>query len=161
MIQQTCGHNFAHMSQYRPQFRPIIYLALFLPRPGSCLPWLLPTPQFTRRRLRTGSAISHSVDKKAFTVLLASGSVKWNTVEALQAKVAYGSVTCELQSSYDLCCHHDRLCGLVARGPGSDSRCYQIFWEVVGLERGPLSLVRITDELLEGKSSGSSLENRD
>jgi hypothetical protein len=31
----------------------------------------------------------------------------------------------------------------------------------VGLERGPLSLVRITEDLLEWKSSGSSLENRD
>jgi hypothetical protein len=30
-----------------------------------------------------------------------------------------------------------------------------------GLERGPLSLVRITEELLELKSSGSSLENSD
>jgi hypothetical protein len=30
----------------------------------------------------------------------------------------------------------------------------------VGLERGPLSLVRITEELLEWKSSGSGLENR-
>jgi hypothetical protein len=26
---------------------------------------------------------------------------------------------------------------------------YQIFWEIVGLERGPLSLVRIIEELLE------------
>jgi hypothetical protein len=42
---------------------------------------------------------------------------------------------------------------------GFDSR-YQIFWEVVGLERGPLSLVRIIEELLEWKSSGSDLENR-
>jgi hypothetical protein len=49
-----------------------------------------------------------------------------------------------------------RLGGLVARvpgyrfrGPRSDSRRYQIFWEVVGVERGPLSLVRITEELLE------------
>jgi hypothetical protein len=30
----------------------------------------------------------------------------------------------------------------------------------VGLERGPLSLVRITEELLEWNSSGSSHENR-
>jgi hypothetical protein len=52
----------------------------------------------------------------------------------------------------------DRLCGLVARfhgyrfmGPGFDSRRYQIFWELVGLERGPLSLVRIFDDLLERK----------
>jgi hypothetical protein len=50
----------------------------------------------------------------------------------------------------------DRLCGLVvrvpgyrSRGPVFDSRHYQIFWEVAGLERGPLSLVRITEELPE------------
>jgi hypothetical protein len=36
----------------------------------------------------------------------------------------------------------------------------QIFWEVVCVERGPLSLVRIIDELLEWKSSCSGLENR-
>jgi hypothetical protein len=46
----------------------------------------------------------------------------------------------------------DRLGGLVVRGPGS----YQILWEVVGLERGPLSLLVSTiEELLERKSSGS------
>jgi hypothetical protein len=44
---------------------------------------------------------------------------------------------------------------------GFDSRHFQIFWEAAGLERGPLSLVRTTEELLEGKSSGSGLENRD
>jgi hypothetical protein len=61
----------------------------------------------------------------------------------------------------------DRLCGVVVRapgytsgGPGFDSLRYQIFWEVVGLERGPLSLVSKTEELLERKSSGSSLERR-
>jgi hypothetical protein len=48
----------------------------------------------------------------------------------------------------------------VENGPGFDSRRYQIFWEVVGLERGPLSLVRIIEELLEWKSSGSGQENR-
>jgi hypothetical protein len=31
----------------------------------------------------------------------------------------------------------------------------------VGLERAPLSLVRINEELLERKSSGSGLENLD
>ena len=54
------------------------------------------------------------------------------------------------------CTYVDRLCGLVVRvsgyrcrGLGFDSRCYQIFWVVVGLERGPLSLVRSIEELLE------------
>jgi hypothetical protein len=32
-----------------------------------------------------------------------------------------------------------------------------MFWEVGGLERGPLSLVRTIEELLEWKSSGSGL----
>jgi hypothetical protein len=43
--------------------------------------------------------------------------------------------------------------GYRSRGPGFDSRRYQIFW-VVCVERGPLNLVRITEELLEWKSSG-------
>jgi hypothetical protein len=57
---------------------------------------------------------------------------------------------------------NDHLCGLVvrvpgyrSRGPRFDSRRYQIFWEVLGLERGPLSLVRITENLFEWKYSGS------
>jgi hypothetical protein len=55
-----------------------------------------------------------------------------------------------------LYCH---LCGLVvrvsayrSRGPGFDSGRYQIFWEVVGLERGSLNLVRIIEELFLGNS---------
>ena len=62
--------------------------------------------------------------------------------------------------SFDKLSKHslDRLCGLVVRvsgyryrGPGLDPRCYQIFWVVVGLERGPLNLVRSIEELLEWK----------
>jgi hypothetical protein len=41
-----------------------------------------------------------------------------------------------------------------------DFRQYQIFWEVVGLEQGPLSLMSTTEELLETKSSGSGLETK-
>jgi hypothetical protein len=44
---------------------------------------------------------------------------------------------------------------------GFDSRCYQIFWEIVGLERGPLSLVSTTEELRGGKKSDSGLEIRE
>jgi hypothetical protein len=61
-----------------------------------------------------------------------------------------------------------RLCDLVVTDPGYrprrpryDSRRYKIFWEV-GLERGPLSLARINEELLEIKrNSVSGLENRE
>jgi hypothetical protein len=62
----------------------------------------------------------------------------------------------------------DRICGLVVRVPGYRSRgpssipgATRFFWEVVGLERSPLSLASTTEELLGRKSSGSGLENRD
>jgi hypothetical protein len=42
-----------------------------------------------------------------------------------------------------------------------DSQRYQIFWEIVGLERGPLSLVNTIEDLLESKISFSCLGNRD
>jgi hypothetical protein len=42
-----------------------------------------------------------------------------------------------------------------------DSRLYQIYWEIVGLERGPLSLVSTIEELLGRKCSGSGLESRE
>jgi hypothetical protein len=48
-----------------------------------------------------------------------------------------------------------RVSGYRSRCPGFDSRRYQIFWEVVGLERGPPSLVRIIEELLERKVAAS------
>jgi hypothetical protein len=53
---------------------------------------------------------------------------------------------------------HDRLCGLVVRfpglkhrGPGFDSQRYKIFCIAVGLQWGPLNIVRINEELLERK----------
>jgi hypothetical protein len=47
---------------------------------------------------------------------------------------------------------------LQSQRSGFDSWSYQIFWEVVGLERGPFSLAK---ELLERKSSGSGIEKRE
>jgi hypothetical protein len=44
---------------------------------------------------------------------------------------------------------------------GFDSRRYQTFREVVGLERGSPSLVSTIEELLRRKSSGSGLENHE
>jgi hypothetical protein len=47
----------------------------------------------------------------------------------------------------------DRLRSLAVRVPGYRSRGYHIFSEVVGLERGPLSLMSTSEELLERKTS--------
>jgi hypothetical protein len=65
----------------------------------------------------------------------------------------------------------DSFCGLVVRVPGCRSRDPEIsgsipelpdfFLELVGLERGPLSLVSPIEELLGRKSSGSGPENRE
>jgi hypothetical protein len=52
-------------------------------------------------------------------------------------------------------------CWLQIQNSGLPSQRYQIFWEVVGLESGPLSLVSTTEELFGRKSSGSGLENRE
>jgi hypothetical protein len=41
---------------------------------------------------------------------------------------------------------------------GFEFRSYQIFWEVVGLERGPLSLVSTIEELLQRNSSETGLD---
>ena len=67
--------------------------------------------------------------------------------------------TCHLFSVFNLAVVDslsDRLCGLVVRVSGYryrglrfNSRRYHIFWVVVGLEQGPLSLVRSIEELLE------------
>jgi aryl-phospho-beta-D-glucosidase BglC (GH1 family) len=44
---------------------------------------------------------------------------------------------------------------------GFNSLRYDIFWEVVGLELGPFSLVTTIEELFERKSNGSGLETRE
>jgi hypothetical protein len=41
---------------------------------------------------------------------------------------------------------------------GFDSRRYQIFWEVVGLERGPFSFVSTIEEILGRKVAAPVLE---
>jgi hypothetical protein len=57
--------------------------------------------------------------------------------------------------------NYNRPCGLVVRDPGFDSRRYQIFWEVMGPKRRPLSLVVTIEELFGRNNSGSGLENRE
>jgi hypothetical protein len=107
-----------------------------------------------------GSSVSHLAEEfgepLCFTPLcITAVTIRKNLV------LRYRFHTFPTESMYS-----DRLCDVVvsgyrSRGPGFDSRPYEIFWEVVGLERGPLSLVRTIEELTEWKSSGSGLQNRD
>jgi hypothetical protein len=55
----------------------------------------------------------------------------------------------------------DQSSWLQIQRSGFDSRHYQIFRKIVGLERGALSLVSTTEKLLQRKHSGSGLESRD
>jgi hypothetical protein len=54
-----------------------------------------------------------------------------------------------------------RVSGYRSRGSGSIPGVTRFSEKVVGLERGPLSLVSTIEELLERKSSGSGLKNRE
>jgi hypothetical protein len=51
-----------------------------------------------------------------------------------------------------------RVPGYRSRGPGYIPGATRFYWEVMGLERGPLSLVSTNEELIERKSNGSDLE---
>jgi hypothetical protein len=79
------------------------------------------------------------------------GSLTWNRLSCLFSSVTPDKCQ-DCISIRPRLLSKDRLCGLVVRvsgyrGPGFDSRLFQIFWEAVGLERGPLSLVKTTEEL--------------
>jgi hypothetical protein len=61
----------------------------------------------------------------------------------------------------DACVVCGRSSWLQIQRSGFDSRHYQIFWKVVGLERGPISLVSTTEELFGRNTSGFALESRE
>jgi hypothetical protein len=70
--------------------------------------------------------------------------------------IVHATTITHITFKYSSCCHPDRLCGLVvivlgyrSGGPGSIPGTTRI--NAVGLERGPLSLVSITEELLDRK----------
>jgi hypothetical protein len=71
------------------------------------------------------------------------------------------SYVCCVEESRPPLWSSDQSSWLQIQRSGFDSRRYQIFWEVVGLERGPVSLVSKIEELLGRKSSGFSLEIRE
>jgi hypothetical protein len=94
----------------------------------------------------------------------------WRTLKLVPNRQQYNAIPNAIYvfSSFTFLCvyllRRDRLWGLVIRvrgyrsiGPGFDSQRYQIYWDVVGLERVPLSLVSTAEELVGRKS----LENRE
>jgi hypothetical protein len=74
-------------------------------------------------------------------------------IEDEMVRILYCDLKCKFQGP--LLWSSVKVPGYRSKGPGFDSRRYQIFWEVVGLELGLLNLVRITEELLKWKNSSS------
>jgi hypothetical protein len=113
---------------------------------GRCIHRTIQT-EWTRTGFRTH-------DHSAINILLA---ISVSSIRQNSAKL--GSLL--FQRSYD------RLCGLVVWVPGYRSRGRGSipgatgFYEILGLERSPLSLVSTTEEVLERKSSSSGLEIRE
>jgi hypothetical protein len=80
-----------------------------------------------------------------------------NKIPARKHHISLNDLWCAKSNGYiyTLFLRSDCFCGIVirvpgyrSRGPWFDSWCYQIFWEGVGLERGPLSLISTIEELL-------------
>ena len=102
-----------------------------------------PAAVYKEHQQQTHSCPSYALNDGSFTAVRA-------TTPKPSLRTMHLILTICIQRSFD------RLCGLVVRvssyryrGLGFDSRRYQIFWVVVGLERGPLSLVRSNEELLQ------------
>jgi hypothetical protein len=76
----------------------------------------------------------------------------------LAAAPQKGKITCKVVGFK---CLYVQSSLLQIQRSGFEYRRYQIFWEVVGLEPGPLSLMGTREELLERKSSGFGLEKRE
>jgi len=77
-------------------------------------------------------------------VFVLFGGMKWKIMDVLLHVVAW-------RWECDVCRYETRQLYNEIQRSRVRSRRYQIFWVVVGLERGPLSLVRSIEELLEWK----------
>jgi hypothetical protein len=113
---------------------------------------------------RSGSWVFWILMRRVTTSISNTLKISFRCQNVLSNKIG---ITIENNCNYS-CKKRNRLCGLVVRvsgyrftGSGFDSRRFQIFWEAMSLERGPLSLVRTTEELLGRNSSGSGQGNRD
>jgi hypothetical protein len=114
-------------------------------------------------RTAVGMVIKKSVFPLQWLPLWSGGHSSW---------LQNGDVLCFLRGTnwIYICYVEESRPPLWSRGQSSwlqiqrsefNSRHYQILWEAVGLERGPLSLVSTTEELPERKSRDSGLESRE
>jgi hypothetical protein len=104
-----------------------------------------------------------------FTLILDRGFMYLN--EGFLSSMKHPTLPCIGQCSVTICFPYffvslplwssGQSSWLQIQGSGFDSQCYQIFWEVVGQEWGPLSLVNTIEELLQRNSSDSGLEARE
>jgi hypothetical protein len=73
----------------------------------------------------------------------------------------FHSIYCLLTTNRPPLCYSTQSSWLQIQRFGFDSKRYHIFWEVVGLKRGPLGFVSTTEELLGRNSKVSGLEIRE
>jgi hypothetical protein len=83
----------------------------------------------------------------------------WTEIYCVSCEVRTEFI-CYVEESRPPLCSSGQSSWLQSQRSGFDSRHYQIFWEAVGLEQGPLSLVSTIEELFERKISSPGLENR-
>jgi hypothetical protein len=105
------------------------------------------------RRIRLAGDVAR-IGTKVILYGLLVGKAEWKRPLGRPRRSWLHNINLDMWSS-------GQSCWLQIQRYGFDSRRYQIFREAVGLERGPLSLVSTTEELLGRESSGSCLENRE
>jgi hypothetical protein len=145
-----------HVSVVRPSSRGNIYIQSWREITSEGGDALIHTLQMSMEQWWSNDYQTHRLGEKSIVASLGppriSRDVTWDWT--------WGAVT-----FWAIWQDIDRLCGLVVRVldpevPGSiPGHCKKK--KVVGLERGPLSLVSTTEELLGSNSSGSSVESRE
>jgi hypothetical protein len=92
--------------------------------------------------------------------LCSSGQSSWLLNGDVLSPVRYELIyICYVEESRPPLWSSGQMSWVQIQRSGFDSRRYQIFWELVGLEWGPLGPVSTIEELLGKKSSGFGLEN--
>jgi hypothetical protein len=160
LLVKMCLCQVSLLSRWRPRY-------LTSSDWGSWTSLILTSGQVARRVVKVTW-----VDLVSLTFILHRLSQCWTARNVTRQCLGYRHCT---QQEYS--CQHQCLCfirfskwpplwssdqgsWLQIQRSGFNSRRYQIFWEVMDLEWGPLSLLSTINELLKRKSIVSGLENR-